>query len=62
MVLKGLPCTSLRARPGPETSPTNWWQGLDDGSLTCTLIGWHRALSRISAPRWMVATCKRNAL
>lgn len=37
---KGLPCTLLRARPCLRTSPTNYWQGLDDGSLTCTLIGW----------------------
>lgn len=50
MVLEGLPCTLLRARPCPKTPPTNCWQGLDDGSLTCTLIGWHRALSRNSAP------------
>lgn len=36
---KGPPCTLLRARPCLRTPPTNYWQGLDDGSLTCTLIG-----------------------
>lgn len=48
-VLKGLPCLLLRARPCPKTSPTNYWQGLDDGSLTCTLIGWHGAFDGNSA-------------
>lgn len=33
-----------------EDITTNCWQGLDDGSLTCTLIGWHRALRRNSVP------------
>ena len=36
-VLKGLPCVLLRARPADVTDS---WQGLDDGRLTCTLIGW----------------------
>lgn len=39
-VLKGLPCVLLRAWPCLKTPPTNYWQGLDVGSLTCTLIGW----------------------
>lgn len=30
-VLKVLPCVL--------PPPTNYWQGLDDGSLTCTLMG-----------------------
>lgn len=38
-----------RARPCPTTSPTNYWQGLDEGSLTCTLIGWHSAFNGNSA-------------
>lgn len=40
-VLKGLPCVLLRARPCLKMPPANDWQGLDDGSLTCTLIGWN---------------------
>lgn len=52
-VLKGLPCVLLRARPCPKTSPTSYWQGLDDGSLTCTLTGWNGAFNgNSSTPLW----------
>lgn len=61
----GPPFVLQRARPCLKTSPPNYWQGLDNGSLTCALIGRQWAFIGNSASaeqHWMVeikrARCK----